>query len=126
MLLPFVASNAQFNDTFSSLDLRLSRTFAAGPVRIEALAAVVAEPGAQVVLLRAGGAVVGDLARRHRQEETIVAVDQLHVADDERVIERERAVSLQTIGFSLAQIDADFRELHKSPVVETDGQGNVR
>ena len=39
-LLPLVSDNAQFNDSFNSLDLRLSRTFKAGPVRIEALAEV--------------------------------------------------------------------------------------
>lgn len=35
--LPLVTSAARFNDSFSSLDLRASRVFAAGPVRIEAM-----------------------------------------------------------------------------------------
>jgi hypothetical protein len=36
-LLPLVSDDARFNDSFNSLDLRLSRSFAAGPVRIDAL-----------------------------------------------------------------------------------------
>jgi hypothetical protein len=36
-LLPLVSSDARFNDTFNSLDLRLSRAFQVGPMRIDAL-----------------------------------------------------------------------------------------
>ena len=36
-LLPLVSDAARFNDRFNSLDLRVSRAFAAGPVRIDAL-----------------------------------------------------------------------------------------
>ena len=36
-LLPLVSSNARFNDTFNSLDLRLSRTFPIGRLRIDGL-----------------------------------------------------------------------------------------
>ena len=36
-LLPLVSSNARFNDTFNSLDLRLSRAFPVGRLRIEGL-----------------------------------------------------------------------------------------
>ncbi|HEY2589808.1 MAG TPA: hypothetical protein VGI81_28955 [Tepidisphaeraceae bacterium] len=53
---------------------------------VQSLAAMVAEAGTQVILLPAGGAVVGQFARRHRKEEPVIPVDQLHVADDERVI----------------------------------------
>jgi hypothetical protein len=35
--LPLVTSEARFNDSFNSLDLRLSRSFAAGPLRIDGL-----------------------------------------------------------------------------------------
>ncbi|MEO8256285.1 MAG: TonB-dependent receptor [Acidobacteriota bacterium] len=38
--LPLVSDSARFNDRFSSLDLRLSRSFNTGPVRIEAVAEV--------------------------------------------------------------------------------------
>lgn len=36
-LLPLVSAGARFNDSFNSLDVRLSRSFPAGPVRIDAL-----------------------------------------------------------------------------------------
>jgi hypothetical protein len=36
-LLPVVSTSARLNDTFNSLDLRVSRTFTAGPLRIDAL-----------------------------------------------------------------------------------------
>jgi len=36
-LLPLVSESARFNDTFNSLDLRLSRTFVIGRVRIDPL-----------------------------------------------------------------------------------------
>jgi hypothetical protein len=36
-LLPLVSENARFNDTFNSLDLRLSKSFAIGPARLEGL-----------------------------------------------------------------------------------------
>jgi hypothetical protein len=39
-LLPFVSSDAKFNDSFNSFDIRVSRVFAAGPARIEAIAEV--------------------------------------------------------------------------------------
>jgi hypothetical protein len=36
--LPFVSESAKFNDTFNSLDLRLSRAFQVGRARIDAMA----------------------------------------------------------------------------------------
>jgi hypothetical protein len=39
--LPMVSDLARFNDRFTSLDLRLSRSFTTGPVRIDAVAEVV-------------------------------------------------------------------------------------
>jgi hypothetical protein len=39
-LLPLVSNDAKFNDSFNSFDIRLSRVFAAGPARIEAIAEV--------------------------------------------------------------------------------------
>jgi hypothetical protein len=36
-LLPLVSDSARFNDAFNSLDVRVSRSFPAGPVRIDAL-----------------------------------------------------------------------------------------
>ena len=37
-LLPLVSSSARFNDSFNSLDLRVSRSFPVGRLRIDALA----------------------------------------------------------------------------------------
>jgi hypothetical protein len=39
-LLPLVGSDARFNDTFNSLDLRVSRPFAAGRIRVEPMVEV--------------------------------------------------------------------------------------
>jgi hypothetical protein len=39
-LLPLVSDGARFNDTFSSVDLRVSRPFAVGQARIEPIAEV--------------------------------------------------------------------------------------
>jgi hypothetical protein len=39
-LLPSVSDSARFNDTFNAIDLRLSRSFALGPVKVDALAEV--------------------------------------------------------------------------------------
>ena len=39
-LLPLVSEEASFNDSFNSFDIRVSRVFAAGPMRIEAVAEV--------------------------------------------------------------------------------------
>jgi hypothetical protein len=36
-LLPLVSENARFNDSFNSLDLRLSKTFRVGPLRIDGM-----------------------------------------------------------------------------------------
>jgi hypothetical protein len=58
---------------------------------IEARAALIAETGAQMVFLAAAPAAVAELAAGHGQEQSIVSFDQFHVADDEGVIEGERA-----------------------------------
>ena len=39
-LLPLVSSDARFSDSFNSLDLRVSRPFAAGPIRVEPIVEV--------------------------------------------------------------------------------------
>jgi hypothetical protein len=85
---------------------------------IQPATAMVAEAGAEMVLLTAAPASVGQLAGGHGQEQAVVPIDQLHVADDEGVIERKRAIGFETISFPVAEIDANFRQLHKTPVVE--------
>lgn len=39
-MLPLVTDNARFNDTFNSLDLRLSKSFAVGRLHLDGLAEV--------------------------------------------------------------------------------------
>jgi len=78
------------------------------PVFIEAMAAMIAVAGAEMILFIAMGAMIGKFARRHCQEETIVPVDQFHIAHDERVIESQRAEGLESAAALAAEIDANF------------------
>src|SRR5205814_2703717 len=85
------------------------------PALIEPAPAVVAVAGPQVVLFLASRAVVAQLARRHRQEQAVVPVDQLHVADDEGVVERQRAERLEAAAVLTAEVDPYFRQFHDTP-----------
>ena len=67
-----------------------------GAIGVEAMAALIAELGPQMVLFGAARAMIRQFAGRHRDEQSIVSVDQLHVAHDESVVEGERAKRLQT------------------------------
>jgi hypothetical protein len=82
---------------------------------VQAPPAIVAVPGAQVILFLAGRAVVAELPRRHRQEQPVVTVDQLDVADDEGVVERQRAERLQSAPALAAEVDPYFRQFHDTP-----------
>jgi len=75
---------------------------------IEAMAAMIAVAGAEMILFIAMGAMIGKLAGGHRQEEAIIAVDQLHIPHDERVIEGQRAEGLESAAALAAEIDANF------------------
>lgn len=77
-------------------------------VFIEAVAAMIAVSGAQMVLFVAMGAMIRKLAGGHRQEKPIVAVDQLHIAHNEGVIEGQRAEGLESAAALAAEIDANF------------------
>jgi hypothetical protein len=79
---------------------------------IESSAAVVAEAGAEMIFVAAARAVIAKLARRHGEEEALGTFDELDVADDESVIEGERAKRLETPGGVAAEVDADFSQLH--------------
>ena len=83
-------------------------------VFVQTHAAVVAETRAEMVLLPAAIAVIGKFAGRHGQKQAVGSFDQLHVSDDERVVERQRAKSLESIVLPLNQIDAYLSELHNS------------
>jgi hypothetical protein len=60
-------------------------------ILIEPGAALVAEPGAKMILFTATPAAIAKLSAGHRQEKPIIPFDQLHIANDERVIESQRA-----------------------------------
>lgn len=77
-------------------------------VFIEAMAAMIAVTGAQMVLFVAMGAMIGKLAGWHRQEKTVIAVDQLHIPHDEGVIEGQRAEGLESAAALAAKIDANL------------------
>jgi hypothetical protein len=77
-------------------------------VFIESQAAVVAVTGAEVVFLAAALAAVAELSGGHGEEQAVVAFDQLHVANDERVVEGERAECFEPAAVSGAEADADF------------------
>jgi len=77
-------------------------------VFVEAMAAMIAVAGAQMVLFIAMRAMIGKLAGGHRQEKAIVPVDQLHIPHDERVIEGQRAEGLESATALAAKIDANL------------------
>src|SRR4051812_43887940 len=85
------------------------------PALIEPAPAVVAVAGPQVVLFLARRAVVAQLARRHRQEQAVVPVDQLDVPDDEGVVERQRAERLEAAAVLTTEVDPYFRQFHDAP-----------
>ena len=64
-------------------------------VFVEAFPAVVAVAGAKVIFFATMRAVVGQLARGHRQENALIAVDQFYIAHDECVIKSQRAEGLE-------------------------------
>jgi hypothetical protein len=72
--------------------------------------------------------MVAQLARRHREEESFRSFDQLHVADDEGVVEGERAKRLESADVisAAAEIDANFSELHGAPQVARLQMWNTR
>ena len=83
------------------------------PVLVELVAATVAEPRPQVVLAAALAAPVGQLPARHGHERPLGALDDLQVAHDEGVVERDRAERQEPLVVLLAQLDANFRDLHR-------------
>src|SRR5205823_8988755 len=83
-------------------------------VLIQFGAALVAEAGAQVVLAAAGMAAVGQFAARHGHERPLGALDDLQVADDEGVVERDRAEGLEAFIVVFHELDADFGDNHSS------------
>ena len=58
---------------------------------VQSRPALITEPGTQMVLLAAAPAAVAQFSAGHRQEKPIISFDQFHIANDEGVIESERA-----------------------------------
>ena len=87
-------------------------------VFVEAIAAIGAVAGAEVIFLTAASAMIAQFTRGHGEEEAVVAIDQLYVANYECMIKGEGAKGLQTTGLSIAQFYAHFREQHKNPCCE--------
>jgi hypothetical protein len=91
---------------------------------VQPRAARVAEPGPQVVLLVAAGAMVGEFSRRHGQEQSIATFDQLDIANDERVVESQGTERFEAASQVGAQTDADLGELHKQHPLRAVGPRN--
>jgi hypothetical protein len=87
-------------------------------ILIQAAAAVVAVAGAKMILLATATAMVGELSRRHGKEQPVIAFDQLHIANHERIVKGKRAKRLETIPLIFAQLDPDVRQIHDEPLSE--------
>ncbi len=84
---------------------------------IQARATLIAMPRAQVVLVTATGATVGQLSARHGDERALRAFNDLEVTNDETIVKRDAAESLQSFAVAggIKQFDADFRDDHGTP-----------
>ena len=82
-------------DKAASVSIGVAAVHAIGPwhmpVLVEARSAVVTETGAEVILLAAASAAVAELSAGHGEEEPIIPFDEFYVANDEGVIESQRA-----------------------------------
>ena len=85
-----------------------------GAVLVQPAAALVAEPRPQVVLAPAAAAAVGQLPARHGDEDALGALDDFQVADDERVVEGDRAEGQQPLAVL-------FHSLMRTSVMTTAG-----
>jgi hypothetical protein len=82
---------------------------------VESGAALVAKAAAEVVFGAAMRAPIGEFPRRHRDEETLGALDDLEVANDEHVVKGDAAKGLQPFVASRVvfhELDADFGDIH--------------
>src|SRR5271170_7670054 len=84
-------------------------------VLVEPASALIAEAAPQVVLRATIVTAIGQLARRHRHEETLGAFNDLQIANDEHVVKRDTAEGLQSFIAARVvfhELDADFGDLH--------------
>ena len=68
-----------------------------GAVLVELAAALIAEAGPQMILAAAAGTAIGQLAAGHGHERALGPFDDLQIADDEGIVERDRAEGLQAV-----------------------------
>jgi hypothetical protein len=59
--------------------------------------------------------MIGQFPRRHRQEQSFIAINELHVPDHKRIVKSERAKCLQAAGAPATQVDPNFRQIHVAP-----------
>ena len=89
-------------------------------VMFEFGAAVIAVVGSQMILRAAQMAMGGELATGHRDKRTIDSFNDLQIADDECVVERDAAETLQAIVRVIHQLDANLGDFHGNPSVTRD------
>ncbi len=83
---------------------------------IQMVTAVVAIAGAEVIFLATARAMVSQLAAGHREEQPLVPLDQLHVANDEGVVEGQGAERLEAVVLilGLAEFNPDVGQAHRN------------
>jgi hypothetical protein len=86
-------------------------------VFVQAIAAIGTITGAEMIFFTAASTVIAQFSRGHGEKQTVVAIDQLYVANYECMIKGEGAKGLETTGLSIAQFYAHFREQHKIPLL---------
>lgn len=67
---------------------------------------------AQVIFRAATGAMARQLAARHRNERAIGSIDDLEIAHDEAVVERDRAKRLEPFALFVHQLDSHLSDFH--------------
>jgi hypothetical protein len=80
--------------------------------RWELGAALIAKSRAQVVFPSALGAMHRKFSRGHSDEQSVGSLDDLQVADDEFVVERDAANGLEPVARILNQFYANVRDIH--------------
>jgi hypothetical protein len=81
---------------------------------VELSSAVIAEMRPQMVFVAAVSAAVGKLTTGHGNEDALAALDDLEVADDKRVVDRDRAEGKESLVVRRwHQLDAHFSDVHQ-------------
>ena len=79
---------------------------------LELQAALIAETRSQVILASAFRAVCRELSAGHCHERSVRTFNNLEVANDKTIIERDGTEALQAIVRIFHQFDAYFRDFH--------------